>query len=182
MFAKTGEATEPCGVPRRLSRHSPSSMTPAFNHLMMSLITRLSAMRCSRNWTSQFLDTLSKNARMSQSTTQLRSLVNHRDGLSVFLDRPEVPMDNNLAERVLRGPAIGRRLSFGSDSATGARFTALMYSVVGTLNLNGIDVLRWLEEWLAACAANGRRPPEDLSPWLPWSMSEERKRSFTAPG
>ena len=112
----------------------------------------------------------------------LRSLVNHRDGLSVFLDRPEVPMDNNLAERVLRGPAIGRRLSFGSDSATGARFTALMYSVVGTLNLNGIDVLRWLEEWLAACAANGRRPPEDLSPWLPWSMSEERKRSFTAPG
>ena len=112
----------------------------------------------------------------------LRSLVNHRDGLSVFLDRPEVPMDNNLAERVLRGPAIGRRLSFGSDSATGARFTALMYSVVATLAANGIDVRRWLEAWLAACAENGRRPPEDLSPWLPWSMSEERKRSFTAPG
>ena len=111
----------------------------------------------------------------------LRSLVNHRDGLSVFVDRPEVPMDNNLAERVLRGPAIGRRLSFGSDSETGARFTAPMYSVVSTLNLNGIDVLRWLEDWLAACAANGRRQPDDLSPWLPWSMSEERKRSFTAP-
>ena len=57
-----------------------------------------------------------------------------------------------------------------------------MYSVVGTLNLNGIDVLRWLEEWLAACAVNGRRPPEDLSPWLPWSMSEERKRSFSGAG
>ena len=41
----------------------------------------------------------------------LRSLVNHRDGLSVFVDRPQVPMDNNLAERVLRGPVIGRRLS-----------------------------------------------------------------------
>ena len=38
-------------------------------------------------------------------------------------------MDNNLAERVLRGPVIGRRLSFGSDSETGARFTAVMYSV-----------------------------------------------------
>ena len=45
----------------------------------------------------------------------LRSLVNHRDGLCVFADRPQVPMDNNLAERVLRGPVIGRRLSFGSD-------------------------------------------------------------------
>ena len=112
----------------------------------------------------------------------LRSLVNHRDGLSVFLDRPMVPMDNNLAERLLRGPAIGRRLSFGSDSKDGARFTAMMYSVVGTLKMNGIDILRWLEEWLTACAKNGGKPPDDLSPWLPWSMSEERRRSFTAPG
>ena len=34
----------------------------------------------------------------------LRSLLNHRDGLCVFVDHPQVPMDNNLAERVLRGP------------------------------------------------------------------------------
>ena len=51
----------------------------------------------------------------------LRSLVNHREGLCVFVDRPQVPLDNNLAERVLRGPAIGRRLSFGSDSEIGDR-------------------------------------------------------------
>ena len=111
----------------------------------------------------------------------LRSLVNHREGLSVFVDRPRVPLDNNLAERLLRGPVIGRRLSFGSDSETGARFTALMYSVVGTLTLNGIDVLRWLTAWLATCAHNGGRPPGDLSPWLPWSMSEERRRDPMAP-
>ena len=112
----------------------------------------------------------------------LRSLVNHRDGLCVFADRPQVPMDNNLAERVLRGPVIGRRLSFGSDSETGARFTAMMYTVIGTLSLNGIDVLRWLQARLAACAANGGQPPHDLSPWLPWSMSEDRQRAFMAPG
>ena len=35
----------------------------------------------------------------------LRSLLNHREGLCVFVDRPQVSMDNNLAERVLRGPA-----------------------------------------------------------------------------
>ena len=110
----------------------------------------------------------------------LRSLVNHREGLCVFVDRPQVPLDNNLAERVLRGPVIGRRLSFGSDSENGARFTAVMYSVVGTLALNGIDVLRWLEAWLEACAKNAGRPPDDLSPWLPWSMSEERRRAFMA--
>ena len=112
----------------------------------------------------------------------LRSLLKHREGLSVFVDNPQIPMDNNAAERGLRGAVIGRRQSFGSDSEDGADFTAMMYSVVGTLALNGIDVLRWLEAWLAACADNGGKPPDDLSPWLPWSMSEERKREFTAPG
>ena len=112
----------------------------------------------------------------------LRSLANHREGLSVFVDRPRVPLDNNLAERLLRGPAIGRRLSFGSDSRSGARFTALMYSVIGTLTLNGIDVPHWLKAWLSACAHNGGRPPDDLSPWLPWAMSEARRRDLTAPG
>ena len=111
----------------------------------------------------------------------LRSLLNHREGLSVFVDRPQVPLDNNRAERLLRGPAIGRRLSFGSDSEDGARSTAIMYSVVGTLSMNGIDILSWLDTWLAACAENDRKPPDDLSPWLPWSMSEERRRELMAP-
>ena len=111
----------------------------------------------------------------------LRSLVNHREGLSVFVDHPRTPMDNNLSERLLRGPVIGRRLSFGSDSETGARLTALMYSVIGTLNLNRIDVRRWLDAWLAACAENGGRPPEDLTPWLPWSMDDARRRELAAP-
>ena len=111
----------------------------------------------------------------------LRSLVNHRAGLSVFVDRPHVPPDNNRAELALRSAVIGRRLSFGSDSEKGAEFTAMMYSVAGTLAMNGIDVRRWLEAWLTECAKNGGKPPDDLSPWLPWSMSEGRKRKFIAP-
>ena len=111
----------------------------------------------------------------------LRSLLNHREGLSVFLERPWVPMDNNAIERVIRGPVIGRRLSFGSVSEAGAGFTAMMYSVLGTLSLNGIDPLRWLDAWLTACAENGGAPG-DLSAWLPWSMSAERRRALTAPG
>ena len=121
---------------------------------------------------------LPDKARQSKA---LRSLLRHREGLSVFVDNPQVPMDNNVAERALRGAVIGRRLSFGSDSEDGADFTATMYSVIGTLALNGIDVLRWLEAWLEACAENGGHPPDDLSPWLPWKMSEERRLEFTAP-
>ena len=94
----------------------------------------------------------------------------------MFLQRPAVPMDNNFAERTLRGAVIGRRLSFGSDSETGAQLTALMYSVVETLALNDIDVHRWLQEWLNA--ANGGRAPPDLAEWLPWSMSQTRWRAL----
>ena len=85
---------------------------------------------------------------------------------------------HSLAERTLRGAAIGRQLSFGSDSKKGARLTAIMYSAVQTLALNGIDVRGWLHEWLGACAANAGRAPPDLAQWLPWSMDEARKRSL----
>ena len=104
-----------------------------------------------------------------------------RDGAAGRSSTSGSALDNNLAERVLRGPAIGRRLSFGSDSEDGAGFTAVMYSVVGTLALKDIDVLRWLEAWLETCAKNGRRPPDDLSPWLPWSMSEELRHDTRRP-
>ena len=86
---------------------------------------------------------------------------------------------HSVSERKLRGPVIGRRLSFGSDSEDGARLTALMYSVMETLALNGFDVRLWLTEWLKACAANGGRAPPDLSQWLPWSMSPQRRRTLT---
>ena len=113
----------------------------------------------------------------------LRSLLNHREGLCVFVDKPTgSDGQQSSAERALRGPVIGRRLSRSvPNSEDGARFTAIMYSVVGTLSMNGIDVLSWLDTWLAACAENDRKPPDDLSPWLPWSMSEERRRELMAP-
>ena len=157
----------------RLAHYHPGiePRTPAFHAAQGALKEALAGLFAEAE---QELAGLPDRAREGKA---LRSLVNHREGLSVFVDRPQVPLDNNLAERMLRGPAIGRRLSFGSDSEDGARFTAMMYSTIGTLALNGIDVLRWL----GACAENGRRPPDDLSPWLPWSMSEERKRAFTAP-
>ena len=48
-----GETIEPCGVPRRLSRHSPSFMTPALSHLEISRMTRRSPILCSTNRRSQ---------------------------------------------------------------------------------------------------------------------------------
>ena len=44
---------------------------------------------------------LSERARRAKP---LRSLLNHREGVCVFVGKPQVPMDNNKAERALRGP------------------------------------------------------------------------------
>ena len=46
----------------------------------------------------------------------LSSLHNHWDGLTVFVARPEVAMDNNTAERILRNPVVGRKNYYGSGS------------------------------------------------------------------
>ncbi len=69
-------------------------------------------------------------------------------------------MDHRLIERIFRGAVAGRKPSFGSDSEEGAAFTAILYSVTGTLAMIGIHVRRWLHEGLGACARNGgrRRP------------------------
>ena len=107
----------------------------------------------------------------------------------VFHERRYPIIDNKAVQEVklrimgvLFSDEIPDVRDIGSDSEKGADFTAIMYSVVSTLSMHGIDVLRWLEAWLTACAENDRKPPDDLSPWLPWSMSEERKREFMAPG
>ena len=163
----------------RLEHYDPARalerQTPAFDAAQAVLKTAVDRL---------FADAEAELAGLSDGSRKakpLRRLLKHREGLCVFVDNPFVPMDNNVAERGLRCAVIRRRLSFGSNSEDGAKFTAIMHSVVGTLSMHGIDVLRWLEAWLTACAKNGGKPPDDLAPWLPWTMSEARRRKFTAP-
>src|SRR5215471_13345903 len=61
MFARSGEITDPCGLPVFGSDHLPSSITPAFSHFWISRRMRGSATRCSTNLTSQLLSRLSKD-------------------------------------------------------------------------------------------------------------------------
>ena len=53
--------------------------------------------------------TLSKPARIRQ-TKVLQSLLEHWSGLTVFVENPEVPMDNNRAENTIRTPVMKRSL------------------------------------------------------------------------
>ncbi len=83
-------------------------------------------------------------------------------------------MDNNIAEQTLRGPVVGRKNYYGSRSEWSAELAAWLFTALMTLNLWKINQQRWLTGYLEACIANDRKPPEDLSQWIPWQMSESR--------
>ena len=109
------------------------------------------------------------------------SMKKHWTGLTAFVDRPGLPMDNNKAERVLRTPVVGRKDFYGSGSEWSATLAAMMYSVLLTVQLWGLNEHIWLNEYLSACAENGRQPPTDLSPFLPWTMDEPRLAAMRSP-
>ena len=111
----------------------------------------------------------------------LSSLHTHWDGLTVFVGRPEVAMDNNTAERILRNPVVGRKNYDGSGSVWSAHLAARMCSVLQTVLLWGLNPHHWLTAFLQACAEHGGKSPTDLSAFLPWQMAPERREELTQP-
>src|SRR5215472_14783742 len=111
----------------------------------------------------------------------LSSLHNHWDGLTVFVGRPEVAMDNNSAERILRNPVVGRKNYYGSGSVWSAHLAARMFSLVQTVLLWGLNPHHWLSAFLHACAEHGGQSPTDLSAFLPWQMAPERREELARP-
>jgi transposase len=107
----------------------------------------------------------------------LTSLQEHWSGLTVFVDHPEVPMDNNTAERCHRGPVVARKNFYGSGALWSGRLAAMLFSLFQTVQLWGLDVGKWLTEYLSACAKAQGQPPPDPERFLPWNMTPvERAR------
>jgi len=123
---------------------------------------------------------LSKGAQSKQKKV-FQSLLEHWPGLSLFLDHPEVPLDNNRAENSLRTPVTGRKNYYGSGSLWSAQLAATAFSVLQTLGLWGLNTRHWLTLYLNACADNGGQPPRDLDPFLPWRMDEPRRAELSRP-
>ncbi len=101
----------------------------------------------------------------------LTSMQTHWQGLTVFARCPWVSMDNNTAERDIRGPVVGRKNFFGSGALWAGQLACILYSVLATLKLYGINERTWLGEFLQACAHNGGQALGDVSAFMPWSMS-----------
>jgi transposase len=110
----------------------------------------------------------------------LNSLKNHWAGLTVFLDHPEVPLDNNEAERRERGPVVARKNYYGSGALWSGRLAAMLFSLFQTLSLWCLDLRAWLTGYLTACAQAGGQPPADAAAYLPWNRTKEQREELTA--
>ncbi len=111
----------------------------------------------------------------------LESLAEHWPGLVRFVEDPRIPLDNNASERAGRGPAVARKNFYGSGSLWSGRLAAAMFSLLATLAHWGLNPRRWLEWYLESCAAAGGKAPEDIQPFLPWNLSDERRLALAAP-
>jgi transposase len=110
----------------------------------------------------------------------LRSMTVHWPGLTVFVDHPWVPMDNNVAERDARLPVVGRKNFYGSGSEWSGQLAATMFSVLMTVKLWRLNARTWLSAYLQACADNGNRAPPDIDAFLPWAMDATRLAAMRA--
>jgi transposase len=112
----------------------------------------------------------------------LESLQTHWKGLTLFVDDPRIPMDNNASERCERGPALARKNFYGSGSEWSGQQAAAMFSIFATLSMWKLNPRKWLTCYFEACAAAGGEVPADIQPFLPWNMSEEKKKEFRDTG
>jgi transposase len=84
--------------------------------------------------------------RRSDFGKALNYMLKRWDNLTRFLDDGRIPLDNNRVERALRGPVLGRKNHHCSRSQRGAETTAILYSLVESARLNGLDPAAYLLE------------------------------------
>jgi len=112
----------------------------------------------------------------------IATLDNEWDGLARHRDLPQLPLDNNTAERALRNPVIGRKNFYGSGARWAADLAADVWTITATAAQDGLEPLPLLEDYLTACAQAGGTAltAADLEPFLPWTPRGRARRAVPA--
>jgi len=95
----------------------------------------------------------------ADATRLARRLARHRDHLFTFLHKPDVPADNNHAERQIRPAVIIRKNSQSNRSDDGAATQAIFMSIYRTLRLRGLDPNKTIANALRTYLTSGQLPP-----------------------
>ncbi|HGO4163231.1 IS66 family transposase [Serratia marcescens] len=117
------------------------------------------------DWIQAQLKTLSVHTEMAKA---FGYMLKQWEALNVFCNDGRVEIDNNICENALRCVALGRRnyLFFGSDR--GGEAAAIIYSLLGTCKLNGVEPEGWLRDVLGKISD---WPSNRVHELLPWNLS-----------
>ncbi len=85
-------------------------------------------------------------------------------------------MTNNAAERAIRPLALGRKNYLFAGSDEGGRRAAIMYTLIETARLNGVDPEAWLADVIARIADHPINRVDQLLPWN-WSPSPDQAKA-----
>ena len=86
------------------------------------------------------------------------------DGFSTFLTDGRLSLDNNFSERQIRQVVLGRRNYHFAGSEDGARRGAILYSLVCTCKILGLDPWKYLAHVFAILAETPGADPNSLTP------------------
>jgi len=99
----------------------------------------------------------------SDYKTAVGYIHNHWAALNVYVDDGRVPIDNNLAERLMKRVAMGRKAWLFVNGLEGGRRSARLMSIVASAHRHDLDVEAYLKEVLDRLLA-GSTDYESLLP------------------
>ena len=105
----------------------------------------------------------------------IRYLQNHWRKLTLFLQQPGSPIDNNVVERALKKAILNRRNALFYKTLNGAVVGDLFMSLIHTCELNGANPSEYLTELQLHTAAVAAHPAE----WMPWNYRQTLMRLTT---
>ena len=118
-----------------------------------------------------FAASLTKLSRKSETTAAIRYAVTLWPALTRYCDDGRLEIDNNAAERALRDVTLCRKNYLFAGSDAGGERAAILYSLIGSAKLNGLDPEGYLRDVLTRIADHPIRRIEEL---LPWNLAPSR--------
>ncbi len=95
------------------------------------------------------LETVVTYSKKSEMAVAMNYFLGHYRELTRFIEDPELPIDNNPQERLLRNPVIGRKTWYGTHSKLGAKTAAILFSLVESCKLNGVNPRAYFKRLVA---------------------------------
>ena len=109
--------------------------------------------------------TLPKLSGKSDLAKAMRYTMSRWDALTRYLHDGRIAIDNNAAERSIRGIALGRKNYLFAGSDAGGERAAAIYSLIETAKLNGLDPEAYLRHVLTRIADHPINRVAELLPW-----------------